>query len=265
MTEEAHHIGYTVDGALARIELRRPDALNALIPDMGRELLAAVRRAAADDAVRAVLLTGAGRAFCAGADVKDERELTPEGHPDLTTRLREIYGPAVLAIRAAPKPVVAAVQGACAGLGVSFALACDITLAAADAYFLFAFVRVGLIPDGGLTAFLTKRIGIARATRLCMLGEKLSAQQAYDWGLIAGVHPAAELRSAAEEVAQRLAAGPTVALGSMKQAFDAAAHRHLAAQIELEATLQQKQAPTRDYAEARAAFAEKRAPVFEGR
>lgn len=257
-------IRYEVGEGLARIELHRPDALNSLTPAMGRELLGAVRRATADDLVRCVLLTGAGRAFCAGADVKDRRELTPEGHPDLSTRLREIYNPVILSIRSAPKPFVSAVQGACAGLGISLALSCDLILAAEDAYFLFAFVRIGLVPDGGLTAFLTERLGLTRATQLCMLGEKLPAPQALDWGLLNAVHPADELRPVAEALASRLAAGPTTALGGMKQAFNAAAQQNLAAQLDLEAELQQRQGATRDYAEGRAAFIEKRTAIFEG-
>jgi len=258
-------IRYRRDGTVAHIELHRPDALNAWTPSMARELLDAVRRAAADDAARAILVTGAGRAFCAGADVKDARELTPDGHPDLSTRLREIYNPVILALRAAPKPCVAAVQGACAGLGVSLALACDLVLAADDAYLLLAFVRIAVIPDAGATALLVERIGLARATQLCMLGEKLPAARALDWGVVNAVHPAAGLPSAARELTEKLAQGPTVALAGMKRALTAAAQRHLADQLELEATLQQAQGATHDYAEGRAAFVEKRPARFRGR
>jgi 2-(1,2-epoxy-1,2-dihydrophenyl)acetyl-CoA isomerase len=254
-----------VEDGVAHIRLHRPEALNAWTPAMGRELLDAVERAAADDTVRAVLITGEGKAFCAGADVKDERELTPEGHPDLSTRLREIYNPIMLAVRATPKPFVAAVQGACAGLGVSLALACDLVLAADDAYFLLAFVRIGVMPDGGATAFLAERVGLARAAQLCLLGEKLPAAQALDWGLVNAVHAAADLQAAATVLTGRLAAGPTVALGNTKRALGAAAQRHLAAQLELEATLQQEHGATHDYAEGRAAFRAKRRAEFQGR
>lgn len=264
-TDQAYQdLRYRVAGGVAHIELHRPQALNAWTPAMGHELLDAVRHASADSSVRAVLITGAGQAFCAGADVKDSRELTPEGHPDLSTRLREIYNPIVLTIRSAPKPFVAAVHGACAGLGVSLALSCDLIVAAEDAYFLLAFVRIGVMPDGGATAFLAERVGLARAAQLCMLGEKLPAPKALDWGLVNAVHPPDELRPAAQALATRLAAGPTVALASMKRALNSAALHNLAAHLELEATLQQRHGATHDYAEGRSAFLEKRTAVFEG-
>ncbi|GAA2862184.1 2-(1,2-epoxy-1,2-dihydrophenyl)acetyl-CoA isomerase PaaG [Pseudonocardia halophobica] len=258
-------VRYRVEDAVAHIQLHRPEALNAWTPAMGAELLDAVRRAATDDAVRAVLITGAGRAFCAGADVKNQRELTPDGDPDLTSRLREVYNPIILEIRGARKPFVAAVQGACAGLGVSLALSCDLLLAAEDAYLLLAFVRIGVMPDAGATAFLAERVGLARAAELCMLGEKLPAAKAERWGLVNAVHPAEELQSAAEGLARRLASAPTVALGNMKRALSTAAQRGLADQLELEATLQQEHGATADYHEGRSAFAEKRKAVFQGR
>ncbi|OLM16771.1 MULTISPECIES: enoyl-CoA hydratase-related protein [unclassified Pseudonocardia] len=259
-------VGEPAGGAgYAHIELDRPDALNAWTPEMGRELLAAVRRATEDDAVRAVLVTGAGRSFCAGADVKNTRETGDDGAPDLSGRLREIYNPIIAEIRACPKPFVGAVQGACAGLGVSLALACDLLLAADDAFLLLAFVRIGVMPDGGATAFLAERVGLARAAELCMLGDKLPAAKAQSWGLVNAVHPAAELRSAAEALAGRLAVGPTVAIGNMKRALDTASQRTLAEQMALEADLQQSHATTHDYAEGRAAFVEKRPAVYRGR
>lgn len=258
-------VTYRVGDGVAHIELNRPGALNAWTPAMGRELLAAVRRASIDDAVRAVLVTGAGRAFCAGADVKDERELLPDGTPDLSTRLREIYNPLVWAIRTAPVPFVAAVQGACAGLGAALALSCDLVVAADDAFLLLAFVRIGVMPDGGTTAFLAERVGLARAAELCMLGERLPAATALDWGLVNRVHPAAELRARAEELVARLADAPTVAVASVKQALREAAQGGLAGHLEREAELQQRHGGTHDYAEGRAAFAEKRPPVFRGR
>jgi 2-(1,2-epoxy-1,2-dihydrophenyl)acetyl-CoA isomerase len=258
------YIRYEVVDAIAHIELHRPEALNAWTPGMGRELLDAVRRASADDAVRAVLVSGAGRAFSAGADVKNEREVTTAGEADLTTRLREIYNPIVLAVRAAPKPFVAAVHGACAGLGVSLAMSCDLVVAAEDAYLLLAFVRIGVMPDGGSTAFLAERIGLARAAELCMLGDKLPAGKALEWGLVNAVHPAEGLPAAARSLAERLAAAPTVALASVKLALNAAAHPSLAEHLALEADLQQRHAATCDYAEGRAAFGEKRPARFTG-
>ncbi|WP_320671890.1 enoyl-CoA hydratase-related protein [Patulibacter defluvii] len=250
---------------VAAIELHRPQALNAWTPQMGRELLDALRAAAADETVRAILITGAGRAFSAGADVKVPRELTAEGDPDLHSRLREIYNPIVLAIRAAPKPVIAAVQGAAAGLGFSLALACDLVLAAESAYFLLAFVHIAVMPDGGATFNLPARIGYARAAELAMLGERLPARRALEWGVVNAIHPDDELATAAAALAARLAAGPTVAIASAKAALGAATAAGLEAHLALEADLQQRHATTADYAEGVAAFKEKRRPRFSGR
>lgn len=266
MDEPAYaDLRYRSAAGVAHIELHRPQALNAWTPAMGRELLDAVRQVSSDDAVRAVLITGAGTAFYAGADVKNARELTADGSPDLAGRLREIYNPIVLGIRCAAVPFVAAVQGPCAGLGVSLALACDLVLAAEDAYLLLAFVRWGVLPDGGATAFLAERVGLARAAQLCKLGERLPARRALEWGQINAVHPPADLLPAAQGLAERLAAGPTVALGNIKRALGAAAQGHLAAQLELDATLQAEHGRTWDYAEGRAAFLDKRRPDIRGR
>jgi 2-(1,2-epoxy-1,2-dihydrophenyl)acetyl-CoA isomerase len=265
MSEGTSTITFVMRDAVANIELNRPDTLNAWTPGMGQELLQALRLAAADPAVRAILITGAGRAFSAGADVKVPRDTTPDGAPDLHTRLRRIYNPIVLEIRAAPKPVVAAVNGAAAGLGCALALACDLVVAGESAYFLLPFVKLGLIPDAGGAFFMVARIGYARAMELAMLGEKLPAPHALDWGLINAVHPDDELRSRAEELARELANGPTVAYANLKRALDAAAHAALATQLTLEAELQQRHATTADYAEGVLAFKEKRAPRFVGR
>ncbi|TCK20006.1 enoyl-CoA hydratase-related protein [Pseudonocardia endophytica] len=258
-------VRYTVAAAVAHIELNRPQALNAWTPDMGRELLAAVRRADEDSSVRSVLVTGAGKAFSSGADVTVPRDTTRDGDPDLSSWLRTIYNPVILQIRSSQKPFVAAVHGACAGLGVSLALACDLVLASDDAYLLLAFVRIGVMPDAGATAFLAERVGLARANALCMLGEKLPAPTAEQWGLVNSVHPGRELHDAAADLARRLASGPTVAVGNMKYALTAAAQARLAEQLDLEAGLQQSHARTADYAEGRAAFTEKRTAVFRGR
>jgi 2-(1,2-epoxy-1,2-dihydrophenyl)acetyl-CoA isomerase len=250
---------------VAHLELNRPEALNAWTPDLGRALLAAVREASADPEVRAILLTGAGRAFSAGADVKVPREYLPNGDIDLSVRLREIYNPIIAEIRAAPKPVVGAIHGAAAGLGCSLALSCDLLLAGESAYLLLAFVNIAVIPDAGAALFLAERVGALRAAQLMMLGERLPAARALEWGLVNEVVPDDELRDRAAALAERLAAGPTVALANMKRTLTSAAQAGLAAHLELEAALQQEHATTEDYAEGVAAFKEKRKAQFRGR
>ncbi len=258
-------IRYQVTGGVANIEFNRPEALNAFSREMGAEVRAALAEAREDPDARAVLLTAAGRAFCAGGDFSKPRPLTPEGEPDLSTNLRTEFNPLVLELRALPKPVIGAVQGACAGVGVSFALACDLLLAADNAFFLLAFVKLGLSTDGGTSAFLAERVGLARAAELAMLGERLPAAKAQDWGLVNAVHPVDELPGAARALAERLAAGPTVALGKIKYLLNVAAQRGLAEHLELETATQQSNAATADYAEGSAAFREKRSAVFQGR
>jgi len=253
-----------LDGGICRITLNRPQALNAWTPQLGRELLAALREASGDPTVRAVLISGAGRAFSAGADLNVPREVTDDGLPDLSTRLREIYNPIITTIAEAPKPVVAAVQGAAAGIGASLALSCDLIVAAESSYFLLAFVKIGLVPDAGAAYQLATRIGYSRAIQLAMLGERLPAPQALAWGVVNEVHPDGELAEAATALAARLAAGPTVALGDMKQALRLGVQRHLTEQLELDAELQQRQAGTTDHVEGIASFKEKRPPHFTG-
>jgi 2-(1,2-epoxy-1,2-dihydrophenyl)acetyl-CoA isomerase len=251
-------------GAVAAIELSRPEALNALTPAMGRELLASLRRAGGDPTVRAVLIAGAGRAFCSGADVTVPREVMSDGEPDLQTRLETIYNPIILELRAMPKPVVGAVHGAAAGLGCSLALACDLLIASESAFFLLAFVHIGVIPDGGALPHLLARIGPARAAMLAMLGQRLPASTALEWGIVNEVVAEEELRDRARALADQLAAMPTTAIASMKEVMNAAMSPSLSMLVALEATTQQRQAATHDYREGVAAFKEKRRPRFRG-
>src|SRR5687768_7576680 len=195
-------------GGELRITLNRPDAMNAWNKPLGHELLAAVEEAARDDAVRAVTITGAGRAFSSGADLKAGFDPTPEGHPDVETVLHEVYHPIITGLRRLPKPVLAAVNGPAVGIGASLALASDLIVARESAYFLLAFVNIGLVPDGGSSLLLPERIGLARATQMAMLGERIPARQALEWGLINRVAPDEGFDATVDELAQRLAHGP---------------------------------------------------------
>lgn len=251
-------------GAAVKLELNRPERMNALNKQLRLDLLAAVEQIAADDEVRAVLLTGAGRAFSSGADLKDDRARTPDGHPDVQSVLTQHYHPIIATIRQMPKPVIAAVNGAAAGIGLSLALACDLVLAAESAYFLLAFVNIGLVPDGGSSLLVPSRIGFARAAELALLGERLGAAKALDWGLINQVWPDAELASRAEELCARLADGPTGSYAGTKRQLNRWLYDTMAAQLEFEAQIQQEMAGSSDFAEGVAAFAEKRKPRFTG-
>ncbi|HUR72773.1 MAG TPA: enoyl-CoA hydratase-related protein [Sporichthya sp.] len=253
------------DGGVAHIELNRPESLNAWIPDMARELLDALQAASADPSARALLLTGAGRAFSAGADVKLARDVLPNGDLDLSSWLRVVYNPVVLAVREMPKPVVGAIQGAAAGLGASLALSCDLLIAGESSYLLFAFVNIAVMPDAGALRFLAERAGLARAAELAMLGERLPAAKALEWGLVNRVVPDEAVAVEGMALAQRLAVGPTLALANIKKTLNETAQVHLADQLAIEADRQQDHGGSFDYREGRAAFVEKRKAQFEGR
>jgi 2-(1,2-epoxy-1,2-dihydrophenyl)acetyl-CoA isomerase len=251
-------------GAAAKLEMNRPERLNAWNEQLGVGLRDTVADLAADQAVRAVLITGAGRAFSSGADLSEATSQTPEGQPNLRKVLTERYHPIITGIRTMPKPVVAAVQGAAAGIGLSLALACDLVVAAESAYFLLAFVNIGLVPDGGSSLLVPTRVGFARASELAMLGERLGSRQALDWGLINRVHADDELVPQAEELTARLASGPTRSYAAIKRQLNAWLYTRMDEQLELEATLQQEMAGSADFAEGVAAFSGKRPPVFTG-
>jgi 2-(1,2-epoxy-1,2-dihydrophenyl)acetyl-CoA isomerase len=256
-------IDLTRDGPAARILLNRPDALNAWNEQFGRDLLDAIETTSADQSIRAVLITGAGRGFSSGADLKEQRS-GDGGLPDLSLRLRELYHPIITGIREMPKPAVAAVNGPAVGIGCSLALACDLILAAESAYFLLAFVNIGLVPDGGSTAFLPARVGYARAAEMAMLGERVPADQALEWGLVNGVVPDGDLESAATELLERLAAGPTASYAGAKRLLNRRMYTDLAGQLEAEADQQRDQGHTKDFVEGVMAFVEKRPPNFTG-
>jgi len=253
-----------VRSGVARVTLNRPDTLNSWNEQFGVDLAAALERAREDD-VRAVLITGAGRAFSSGADLGEQRAGTEAGGvPDLSALLRDLYNPSILAIRELPKPVVAAVNGPAAGIGCALALACDLVVAAESAFFLLAFVNIGLVPDGGATATVPARIGAARAAEMAMLGERIPAPTALEWGLINRVVPDDELAGAAEALVKHLAGGPTIAFGRIKELLNRSLYPDLAGQLDAEANAQGEQGRTADFVEGVLAFTEKRPPRFTG-
>ena len=253
-------------GPVATIELNRPQALNAWNQQFGLDLLAAVRRVGEEESVRAVLIVGAGRAFSSGADLKDmSADLTPDGRPDVYKTLTERYHPIIHAIRELPLPVVACVNGPAVGIGCSLALCCDLVLAAQSAYFLLAFVNIGLVPDGGSSLFVPSRVGMARATEMAMLGERVSAEQALQWGLVNRVVPDERVREEAAALTARLAAGPTRSYAGTKRQLNSWLYARMDEQLELEAQLQREMAGSADLVEGVTAFAQKRPPRFSGR
>ena len=253
-------------GGAATVELNRPATLNAWNAQFGADLLAAIRHLAGDEDVRAVVLTGAGRGFSSGADLKDmSGETTPDGRPDIYKTLTERYHPIMQAVRLMPKPVVAAVNGPAVGIGCSLALCCDLILAAESAYFLLAFVNIGLVPDGGSSLFLPTRVGMARATELSMLGERLGAAQALEWGLINRVVPDERLPAETESLAARLAGGPTRSYAGTKRQLNNWLYSRMDEQLELKAQIQSEMSASEDFFEGAMAFAQKRSARFSGR
>src|SRR6266568_4163122 len=245
------------DGAVLTIRLNRPDVLNAFNAELHRALGGALREAREAD-VRAVVITGAGRGFCVGQDLTEFREAPG----DIGSRLRSTYHPNLLAVRALEKPVIAAINGPAAGAGLSLACACDLRLASDAASFVPAFIGIGLIPDSGGSYFIARLLGAARAFEWMTSNRKLTAQEAYAWGLVSEIVDADSLAPRAAELAGRYAAAPTRGIGMTKRLFDHAERATLEEQLELEAQLQSAATQTADFTEGVAAFLEKREPRF---
>jgi 2-(1,2-epoxy-1,2-dihydrophenyl)acetyl-CoA isomerase len=250
-----------LDGPVATLTLDRPEALNALTVGVKVALREALESIAADRAVRVVILTGAGRAFCAGQDLAEREQ--PDAAP-LDVELRERYNPIIRALRSMGQPVIAAVNGVAAGAGASLAFACDLRIAAADARFVLAFGRIGLVPDSGATWFLPRLVGAARAAEMAIIGDPLSAEDALRFGLVSRVVPTEVLLTEARAMADRIAAGAPLAMALTKGAFEHAETIDLESALEGEAKLQGIAGASADHAEGLAAFREKRTPRFTG-
>ena len=265
-TTDLQTVSLDVRDGVATIELNRPETMNAWNTQFGVDLLAALRSVAANEAARAVVITGAGRGFSSGADLKDFSggDLTPDGRPDVYRTLTERYHPIMTSIREMPKPVVASVNGPAVGIGCSLALCCDLIVAAESAYFLLAFVNIGLVPDGGSSLFVPTRVGMARAMELAMLGERLAAPKALEWGLINRVVKDESLAGEPAALAARLAGGPTLSYAGSKRQLNNWLYARMEEQLELEAQIQREMSGSNDFLEGAMAFAQKRETRFSG-
>jgi 2-(1,2-epoxy-1,2-dihydrophenyl)acetyl-CoA isomerase len=256
---------YRAPGAV-KIELNRPDRLNAWSKELSADLLKALTEVASDDQVRAVMLTGAGRAFCAGADLKDglSAARNADGHIDTKSALVTWYHPIVTLIREMPKPVMTAVNGPAAGAGLSLALAADLVVAAESASFSLAFVNIGLVPDAGASLFVPSRIGFARAAEMALLGDPVTAAKAVDIGLINAVYPDDDFAERADDLLERLSNGPTRSYAGSKRELNHWLYSRMPEHLALEADIQGKLGGSRDFHEGVAAFLEKRKATFTG-
>jgi 2-(1,2-epoxy-1,2-dihydrophenyl)acetyl-CoA isomerase len=261
---ELETVQLDVSDRVARIVLNRPDALNAWTTQLGEDMRAALEHAAEDPEVRAIVFTGAGRAFSSGADLKAGGHFTDDGKPDVLSRLRGVYNPLLLRVRTVPKPVIAAVNGPAVGIGCSLALAADLIIAGESAYFLLAFVNIGLGLDGGASMTLPLRVGHARAFEIAYLGERISADTALEWGLVNRVVPDESLAETVAELAAKLAAGPPGSYANIKRTINASAYERFEQLLDQEAELQQGRAESADFMEGVLAFMQRRPPEFTG-
>ncbi|MCB1694614.1 MAG: 2-(1,2-epoxy-1,2-dihydrophenyl)acetyl-CoA isomerase [Halioglobus sp.] len=259
-----NNIEFAIGKGVAVLKLNRPDALNSFTAEMHGEVREVLTQAATDKTVRALLLTGNGRGFCAGQDLNDRAVAPGEAAPDLGDSVEKYYNPLIRLLTTMEKPVICAVNGVAAGAGANIALACDIVIAARSASFIESFAKLGLIPDSGGTWHLPRLVGMARAKGLAMLGPRVSAEQALAWGMIWQVVEDEQLMSTALELAEQMATQPTRGFAFTKRAFAAAAANTLDAQLELEKELMRAAGKTHDYKEGVAAFLAKRAPVYKG-
>ena len=265
MTSPASTLLVARANGVLTLTLNRPDVLNSFTRSMAAALQAALAEAAADDAIRAVVITGAGRGFCAGQDLAEALPRDGGPIPDIGEIVAECYNPIIRAIRTLEKPVLCAVNGIAAGAGANLAFACDLTIAADSASFVESFAKLGLIPDTSGTFFVPRLVGMQRATGMFFLAEKMPAAKAKDWGLIWDVVPAAELMATVTTLAEQLASQATRGFGLTKRALNASFANGLDAQLDVEAQAMHEAGRTADYAEGVRAFLEKRAPVYQGK
>lgn len=259
------HILFTIEQGVATLTLNRPEQLNSFNAQMHKEVREALKQVRQNPEVRCLLITGSGRGFCAGQDLGDRNVAPGAAAPDLGESIEKNYNPLIRALRDLPMPVICAVNGVAAGAGANIALACDITLAAKSASFIQAFCKIGLVPDSGGTWTLPRAVGMARAKALALLGDKLSAEQAEQWGMIWRCVDDAALQDEALKLARQLATQPTYGLALIKRALNASASNSFDAQLDLERDLQRLAGRSEDYREGVAAFMAKRTPEFKGR
>ena len=259
------HILFTIEQGVASLTLNRPDQLNSFNAAMHKEVREALKQVRQNAEVRCLLITGAGRGFCAGQDLGDRNVAPGTAAPDLGESIEKNYNPLIRTLRDLPMPVICAVNGVAAGAGANIALACDITLAAKSASFIQAFCKIGLVPDSGGTWTLPRAVGMARAKALALLGDRLSAEQAEQWGMIWRCVDDAALQDEALKLARQLATQPTYGLALIKRALNASASNSFDEQLDLERDLQRLAGRSEDYREGVSAFMAKRTPEFKGR